>query len=116
MAVSALTVLLSNTLEESQFVAAPAQRKRLILEGPLAALQGPDDSEDEAAGGRRGMQSMTHVAGLLLLLAFDLGGWLSAARSACLLLSPGLRHCDNRQWYLLPVATPCRLTGSPGGC
>ncbi len=51
MAVSALTVLLSNTLEESQFVAAPARRKRLILEGPLAALQGPDDSEDEAAGG-----------------------------------------------------------------
>ena len=54
MAVSALTVLLSNTLEESQFVAAPARRKRLILEGPLAALQGPDDSEDEAAGGWTG--------------------------------------------------------------
>lgn len=51
MAVSALTVLLSNTLEESQFVSAPAQRKRLILEGPLAALQAGTDSEDEAAGG-----------------------------------------------------------------
>ena len=60
MAVSALTVLLSNTLEESQFVAAPAQRKRLILEGPLAALQGGADSEDEAAGAGRGGEG--HVA------------------------------------------------------
>ena len=51
MAVSALTVLLSTTLEESQFVAAPAQRKRLVLEGPLAALHAGTDSEDEAAGG-----------------------------------------------------------------
>lgn len=88
MAVSALTVLLSNTLEESQFVAAPAQRKRLILEGPLAALQGPDDSEDEAAGGRRGMACTMHLAGPLLLeplllagpLLLDLSGLVTRAQ------------------------------------
>lgn len=52
MAVSALTVMLSSTLEESQFVAAPARRRRLVLEGPLAALQGmgDPDSDEEAAG------------------------------------------------------------------
>lgn len=51
MAVSALTVLLNNCLEESQFVAQPAQRKRLVLEGPgTATLQaGTSDSEEAAA-------------------------------------------------------------------
>ena len=51
MAVSALTVLLSNCLEESQFVAQPPGRRRLVLEGPLGAARGGSDSEDEAAGG-----------------------------------------------------------------
>lgn len=48
MAVSALTVLLSNCLEESQFVSEPARRKRLVLEGPQAALLGSDSDEDAA--------------------------------------------------------------------
>ena len=51
MAVSALTVLLTNCLEESQFVAQPPGRRRLVLEGPLGAALGGSDSDDEAAGG-----------------------------------------------------------------
>ena len=60
MAVSALTVLLSNCLEESQFVSAPPARKRLILEGPLggaggAALLGSDEEEGGGFGGVGGL-------------------------------------------------------------
>lgn len=59
MAVSALTVLLSNCLEESQFVSAPTRRKRLVLEGPQAALLGTD-SEEDAAGDACDAPARTH--------------------------------------------------------
>lgn len=51
MAVSALTVLLSNCLEESQFVSQPAGRRRLVLEGPGGATLALSDSEEDAARG-----------------------------------------------------------------
>jgi len=54
MAVSALTVLLSNCLEESQFVSSTPGRKRLVLEGPQAGAQQAallgSDSDTDAAG------------------------------------------------------------------
>ena len=48
MAVSALTVLLSNCLEESQFVGHSPQRKRLMLEGAPPGMGG--DEEEDATG------------------------------------------------------------------
>ncbi|KAL4448640.1 hypothetical protein ABPG75_005859 [Micractinium tetrahymenae] len=105
MAVSALTVLLSNCLEESQFVSAPSGRKRLILEGPQAALLGTD-SEEDAAGDLAAAVDAEHAAHMAAV-----EGQTDAIITGCFTLLPRLAEIESMVRVLQCVSSAVELLG-----
>ncbi|PSC67511.1 importin-11 isoform X1 [Micractinium conductrix] len=108
MAVSALTVLLSNCLEESQFVSAPPARKRLILEGPLggaggAALLGSDEEEGGDLSAAVDAEFAAHMAAV--------EAQTDAIVASCFGLLPRLAEIESMVRVLQCVSSTVELLG-----